>query len=105
MENTTALYIEFNGHHMASSQYQDWGDVDLRIDSRDARTIGMDASTDHNVLGLFSGRQAIPVIKSMFSAEKLLARATPFGESPITVTFDVRDLGSEIEPLRAACHW
>lgn len=105
MENTTALYIEFNGHHMASSRYHDWGDVDLRVDSRNARTIGMDASTDNSLLGLFRGGQSIPVIKSMFGAETLLVRATPFSESPITVTFDVRDLESEISPLREACHW
>ncbi|WP_348681953.1 type VI secretion system-associated protein TagO [uncultured Halomonas sp.] len=105
MENTTALYIEFNGHYMVSSRYQDWGDVDLRVDAGNARTIGMHESTDNQVLGLFRGGQSIPVIKSMFGAEKLLVRATPFNESPITVTFDVSDLESEITPLREACHW
>ncbi|WP_413616441.1 type VI secretion protein [Halomonas cupida] len=105
MENTTALYIEFNGQHMASSPYQNWGDVVVRVDANDARTISMDASTDNSLLGLFRGGQSIPLIRSMMGAERFLVRATPFNGSPITVTFNVSGLDEKIAPLRKACHW
>ena len=105
LENTTALYVAFNDHHMASSPYHDWGHVVIRIDSQQARTIKMSESTDNRLLGLFRGNQSIPVIRSMFGGEQLLVRATPFGGAPITVTFDITGLEKEIAPLRQACNW
>lgn len=104
-ENTTRLLINMNGNHMASSPYHDWGHVTMRIDSRQAFTRQMQESTDNSVLGLWRGGQSIPVIRDMFGAEKLTVRATPFGQSPITVTFDINGLQEEIQPLRQACNW
>ncbi|EWH00466.1 hypothetical protein Q427_19380 [Halomonas sp. BC04] len=105
MENTTALYVEFNDQHMSSSPYHDWGHVVIRIDSRDARTIKMSASTNNRLLGLFRGNRSIPVVRSMFGGEQLLVRATPFNGSPITVTFDIAGLEEKVQPLRQACNW
>lgn len=105
LENTTRLLINMNNNHMASSPYHDWGHVTMRIDSRQAFTRQMQESTDNSVLGLWRGGQSIPVIRDMFGAEKLTVRATPFGQSPITVTFDISGLQEEIQPLRQACNW
>lgn len=105
LENTTRLLINMNNNHMASSPYHDWGHVTMRIDGRQAFTRRMQESTDNSVLGLWRGGQSIPVIRDMFGAEKLTVRATPFGQSPITVTFDINGLQEEIQPLRQACNW
>lgn len=105
VENTTSLILEMNGNHMASSSYHDWGHVQMRIDENRAFTKAMTESTDNSSLGLWSGGNSIPVIKQMFGAEKLTLRATPYSESPITMTFDIGQLEDDIAPLREACHW
>lgn len=105
VENTTALILQMNGNHMTSSRYHDWGHVQMRIDDKQAFTKSMNASTNHQSLGLWSGGQSIPVIQRMFDADLLTMRATPYSESPITMTFDISQLKDEIAPLREACHW
>jgi len=65
----------------------------------------MDESTDNKALGLWSGGESIPVIKKMFGKKQLIARMTPFSESPITVEMDITGLDAAIEPLRTACGW
>lgn len=105
VENTTALILHMDGHHMASSEYHTWGDVDMRIDDGKAFTKPMTQSTNNRSLGLWSGGTSIPVIRQMFGAEQLTVRATPYSESPMTMTFDISGLEEEIAPLREACHW
>ncbi|ATH77765.1 hypothetical protein CLM76_09250 [Vreelandella venusta] len=105
MENTTSLILQMNGNHMASSPYHNWGHVQMRIDDKPAFTREMSASTNHESLGLWRGNQSIPVIRQMFGAERLTVRATPFSESPITMTFNIRQLEDEIGPLRESCNW
>ncbi|WP_447896018.1 type VI secretion system-associated protein TagO [Vreelandella sp. GE22] len=105
VENTTALLLQMNGNHMTSSPYHDWGDVRMRIDDNPAFTKSMTESTNNQSLGLWGGGQSIPVIRRMFDAELLTMRATPYSESPITMTFDITALKDEIAPLREACHW
>ncbi|MGO3058834.1 MAG: type VI secretion system-associated protein TagO [Halomonas sp.] len=105
LENTTAMYLVMNDHHLASSPYHNWGHVQMRIDDRQAFSKSMDASTDNKALGLWRGGQSIPVIRQMFGADQLTLRATPYSESSITMTFDISQLEEEIEPLREACHW
>lgn len=105
VENTTALVLHMDGHHMASSEYHTWGHVDMRIDDGKAFTKSMRQSTNNRSLGLWSGGTSIPVIRQMFGADQLIVRATPYSESPITMTFDISGLEEEITPLREACHW
>lgn len=104
MENTTSLF--FAGEcHLTSSQYNDYGHVDIRLDDDKAFTSRMDESTDNKALGLWSGGTSIPVIKKMFGKKRLIARMTPFSESPITVEMDISGLDVAINPLRTACGW
>lgn len=105
VENTTALVLNMDGHFMASSQYHTWGHVDMRIDDQQAFTKSMRESTNNRSLGLWNGGNSIPVIRQMFGADQLTMRATPHGESPMTMTFDISGLEEEIAPLREACHW
>lgn len=101
-ENTTLLYIYFNGHFM--SDYSN-GAVTYRLDTDKALGKRMQESNDNEALGLWSGAQSIPFIKAMFGHDKLLIRATPHSESALTATFSITGLEAEIEPLRKACNW
>lgn len=101
-ENTTAMYFQFEGHHMAD--IQGYGQVKMRVDDGQAFTRGMSVSTDNTALGLWRGN-GIGTIKRFFGGDKLVMQATPYGESKITTTFDLTDIKDEIKPLRQACHW
>jgi len=101
-ENTTLLYITFNGHFM--SDYAN-GRITYRLDSDKARTRSMQESSENMALGLWRGGASIPFIKGMFGHEKFLVRATPHSESQVTATFPIVGLEAAIEPLRKACHW
>lgn len=104
MENKTVLYFN-TGCHMASGSYTSYGDINYRIDSDKAQKVSGDASTDNRALGLWSGGRSIPVIKQMFGKSTLVARMTPYSESPFTATFNIAGLDESIAPLREACNW
>lgn len=101
-ENKTLIYITFNGHFMSDHQH---GKVTYRLDDTPSGSTNMKESTDHEALGLWSGRTSIPFIKKMFGHDNLLIRATPFSESPLTATFPITGLENAIEPLRKSCGW
>ncbi|MHC5655989.1 type VI secretion system-associated protein TagO [Stappia sp. ICDLI1TA098] len=103
-ENTTAIIIN-TGCHMTSSNYSNYGDVTYRIDQEPARTIGMRESTNNRSLGLWNGRQAIPVIKQMIGKNQVIMKMTPYGNNPIIATFQISGLETAIEPLRKECSW
>ncbi len=102
-ENTTAFTIWFGGYHMAD--LQSYGHVDYRLDKGKASVWPMSESTSNQHLGLWSGSSSIPQIKKMLGKEELVIRATPFGENPVELTFDVSGLDEAIKPLREECGW
>ena len=104
MENTTAIFFSTQCH-MTSSKYSDYGDVTYRLDTDKAKTVSMDNSTDNRALGLWSGGTAIPFIKEMFDKSTMVARMTPYNESPFTATFDISNAKDAVKELREACHW
>lgn len=103
MENTTAAIFRFNDHHMAD--LQSYGVIEYRLDKEQMSKIRTQESTDNKALGLWSGAKAIPFAKSLLGHETLILRATPFGESPIISTFDIRGIDSAITELRETCNW
>ena len=103
-ENTTALVVH-TGCHMTSSEYNNYGDVTYRLDEQRAKTVAMSESTNNMSLGLWSGGKSIPLIKSMFGKSRMIIRMTPFGDNPITVTFNISGLENAAVPLRKACNW
>lgn len=103
-ENTTAIYISTQCH-LTSSQYNDYGGVEVRIDDAPSRKVAMDSSTSNDSLGLWSGGKAIPFIKTMIGKDVMLTRFTPYSESPVTARFQISGLGEAIKPLRESCGW
>ena len=101
-ENTTMLYVHFNGHFM--SDYRN-GTITYRLDDRPAQNKAMQESNDNSALGLWKGGSSIPFIKQLFGHDTLLIRATPHSESSITGKFSIGGLKEKIEPLRKSCNW
>jgi type VI secretion system protein VasI len=102
-ERETSLLINLAGEFLAD--ISGYGDVTYRIDNQKAETRAFTASTNNESLGLWSGKKAIPMIKSLLDHDVMLVRATPYNQSPETVTFPITGLKGVIEPLRKACGW
>lgn len=102
-DDTTSLTVWFGGQFMASSGGFD--QVTYRIDTREAVGDRWDVSTNNEHLGLWSGGQSIPLIKSLFGAENLLVQAAPFNENKVVLDFKVGGIENAVKPLREACGW
>ena len=105
MENTTAIMVSTDSCHLTSSRYNDYGDIEYRVDDNASKTKGFEASTSNDTLGLWSGGAAIPFIKGLLGSEKVIMRFTPYGQSAVTVTFPTAGIDEAIKPLRDACGW
>lgn len=101
-EGTTRLWFDFGGLFMSDL---DNGTIDYRIDKQRPASLHFRESSDNEALGLWADRRSIPFIKSMFGAEKLLMRATPYRENVVTGQFDIAGLKETIKPVREACNW
>ncbi len=102
VENKTSLYIHM-GCFVSDNEF--WGNVDYRIDKLPFKTRKFKESTSNEALGLWGGRSSIPVIKSMFGHNKLVARVTPYNENSETITFNIAGLEDRIKTLRNVCGW
>ncbi len=96
-ENKTEAFISWNIFLGSDSTK-----VLLRYDKEKAKTRRWGLSTDHKATFV---RGNIPFIKKILKHEKLLVQVTPYSDSPVTTTFDLRGLKEAIKPLRKACHW
>lgn len=103
MENTTSAYVTLADHFL--SDIQGYGRVDFRIDARKATHSNMQVSTDNKALGLWSGGEAIPFIKTLTSGDEAALRVTPFNESSIEFHLSLQGLEQALIPLREACKW
>jgi type VI secretion system protein VasI len=77
--------------------------VTTRIGSSPAMTKSWSLSTDSKAT--FYPGSPVSFIKGLMAADTLVAQATPYSESPVTVTFPITGLTDKIAPLRAACGW
>lgn len=102
LEDTTAIYLATHCH---MTDHQQYAQFEYRLDAHPRQSFRGSASTDSRALGLWRGNQSIPVIRSMFGRERMIVRATPFGENPFTAEFDITGLETAIAPLRKACNW
>ncbi|MFD1199545.1 type VI secretion system-associated protein TagO [Brucella gallinifaecis] len=102
-ENKTSAYFTFADQFL--SDIQNYGKITYRLDTDKAVTKGFNVSTDNTGLGLWSGGSAIPFLKSLEGHKQLVVRVTPFNQSAITVTFDIRGFDEAVKPIRSACKW
>lgn len=98
-ENKTTLFITYGDLFLGSDSI----DVLTRFDKKKATTNVWIMSTDHSAI--FVRGHNITFIKKLMKHDKLLVQLTPYGDSPIMTTFDIRGLKEAIKPLRKNCGW
>jgi len=103
LENTTTFYIHFGDFFMSDNQGR--GRIEYRVDDREAGSVRMRESTDHNALGLWRGRDSIPFLREIMDGSRMVIRATPYSESTLTARFNIAGLDAALVPLREACGW
>lgn len=96
--NKTEMYIVWNDF-----LGMDTATVITRIGSLKAETKSWGNSTD-NQASFYPG-SPVGMIKTMMQHETFVAQVTPYNESPVTATFDIKGLSNAIAPLREACKW
>jgi len=96
--NETELYITWGGF-IGSKAPQ----VLTRIGAAPPDTFEWSVSTNRE--GTFFPGDDIAFIRRLLDANRLVARVTPYQESPITAVFDLRGLRAAVRPLQETCGW
>lgn len=97
-ENTTNVFVNW-GLYLGLDSTR----MLTRFDDAKATTNKWSISTDNKTV--FVRGSDIAFTKKMMNYNKLLVQITPYGESPVMATFNIRGLSGAIKPLREACHW
>ena len=97
-EKRLEAYITF-GFFLGSDSTR----VLTRYDKRSAQTASWSISTDHTAV--FVNGSIVSFIKEMIKSESLLVELTPYSESPVMTTFDVRGLAEASKTLQQTCPW
>lgn len=79
--------------------------VDARFDGGPLETIQFKASSNHKMIGYFTGKWSIPLVKRLLDASALALRFRAYSSPPITATFDLRGASEGIKRIREACLW
>jgi len=96
--NETELYITWGEFINAKAP-----EVLTRIGSAPPDTFEWTVSTNRE--GTFFPGDDIAFIRRLLDANRLVARMTPYQESPITAVFDLRGIRSVVRPLQQTCGW
>mgnify|MGYP001807577817 CR=1 FL=1 len=99
-ENVTSVVVNAPGHFVSGGV-----PVTYRLDQDKPITQTWMPSTSRDSVGLWSGAQAIPFVKSLLGRQDLVMRYKPFRTSNIEFSFTVAGLDKVIEPVRTACKW
>lgn len=90
-EGDLESYISYN-IYIGSSEV----DVTTRFDKNEAETESWGLSTDGKAVFAIDSES---FIQSIVEAKTLVVRLTPYGESPKTVSFDLRGIDKAIKPI------
>ena len=94
----TEAYILWNDY-LGSDEVS----VTTRIGKNEAQTRSWTLSSD-NTATFYPGTD-VEFIKALLTTDTLVARTTPYNESPVTAVFSLAGLSDKIAPLQAACGW
>ncbi|NCF07994.1 type VI secretion protein [Kosakonia sp. MH5] len=97
-EKKTELYLNwdvFIGTDEASMLY--------RLDKQKAKTQTWDISSDNKAV--FYRGNVVEFVKTLAKANGMYTQITPYGESPVSVSFDLSGLSEALKPLQKACSW
>ncbi len=102
-DNTTSIRLTFGGNIVAS--YLDSARLRFTIDDKPPAQYEFAISDDFKSVGLWSGKEAIPIIKSLLDARTLTVEGAPFFARPVKTAFQVHGLNKAIQPVRGSCRW
>ncbi|MCP5084134.1 MAG: hypothetical protein GY948_20810 [Alphaproteobacteria bacterium] len=102
-DNTTSLQLKFGGNIVASAL--DTARVRFSVDERPAEDYLFSISSDFKSVGLWSGEEAIPVIKTLLDGSKLTVEGAPYFTRPVKAGFAIQGLSNAIQPVRGSCNW
>lgn len=99
VRNTTSLIISFDSY-----QIKDRIPVTWRFDDTSPQSGRWSVSTSRQAAGLWNGSSAIPFIRQMMQAQKLVLRLS-LDDGTETYTFDLSGAPEQLSPLAQACNW
>jgi len=97
-EGVAALYIDWRiyiGTQSTTVQY--------RIDKAMQEQKTWFISSDHQATGQWNSSSSTPLITELASAQSLLVRITPYGEAPVSTSFDLAGVREVAANVRKAC--
>ncbi|AHM03557.1 hypothetical protein roselon_01166 [Roseibacterium elongatum DSM 19469] len=103
IENTTRIEVRFGENFM--SDVGAYGTLIYKLDDDTPISLEAAVSADNTALGLYSGADSIPLIRSFFGGERLLVSATSFTGRTLNAIFSIEGMETAIEPLRDLCNW
>lgn len=102
-DNTTSIRLTFGGNIVAS--FLDTAPLRFTVDDKPPAQYRFSVSSDFKSVGLWTGEEAIPIIKSLLGARTLTVEGAPFFSRPVKAGFQVQGLNSAIQPVRGSCKW
>lgn len=97
-ENKTELFIDWDVYLGLSET-----SMIHRIDKQKA--IKREWSISTNTKAVFYDGNVIDFIRKLQNGNQLFAQITPYGESPVSTTFNLNGLSEVIKPLQESCNW
>ncbi|MET3926681.1 type VI secretion system-associated protein TagO [Devosia sp. 2618] len=98
VENTTSVVLSTT-MFMTSENVE----VTIRLDDLPAQTTSWVRSTNYKALGLWNGSKAIPFVRDLASASKLVVRVQE--RDRLDAEFALTDVRSVAAQVAAACNW
>lgn len=77
----------------------------IRIDDGVVSGASLKMSASGKAFGYWQGEAAVPFIKRLLTAKRLLVEVKPFGARAVLAEFPVAGLDKAVLPLRQACGW
>jgi type VI secretion system VasI family protein len=99
LRNRTSVFISFDDYQVADRIGVVW-----RLDDRQPTSAQWNIASDRKAAGLWDGRGAIPFLKELAGASRLVMRLS-LDRSTETYTFDIAGSADEVAEVAAACNW
>lgn len=98
MENTTSVVLSTT-MFMTNDNIQ----VTVRLDDQPAQTTSWGRSTNYKAVGLWSGTKAIPFVREIANASRMVVRIQE--RDRLDAEFDLGDVRSVAAQVASACNW
>lgn len=103
IQNTTSVMFEFPTTKLANAKAST--EILYSIDNGPDRLLGLSRSKGDNILGLWTGKKAVPFTTKLLGKSSLRINVWDAGRIEYAFEFDVTNLGNAIYNLRNACNW